>query len=193
VNQAAVEAAVLTLLEATGDPNLARDDLLTETPKRVARAWVEWFAGYTQDPASILAKSFEDISGYDGIVVLRNIPFHSHCEHHLAQIEGRATVAYLPGGEHRRAVGLSKLARLVHCYARRLQIQERMTAQIAGALMEQLNAAGVGVIVQAIHGCMTTRGVRVHGAQMVTSTMLGRFRENAAARAEALALMRIGD
>lgn len=184
-----VEAAVLTLLRATRDPNLDRDDLLEQTPKRVARAWGEWFSGYEEDPAQILAKSFEDVSSYDGIIVLRDIPFFSHCEHHLAQIEGRATVAYLPGGESRRAVGLSKLARLVFCFSRRLQIQERMTAQIAQAVMDHLKAEGCGVVVKAIHGCTTTRGVKIHGAEMVTSSMLGRFRTDAVARSEALALM----
>ena len=184
-----VEAAVTTLLQATGDPNLDRDDLLEQTPKRVARAWGEWFSGYQDDPARILAKSFDDVSGYSGIIVLRDIPFFSHCEHHLAQIEGSATVAYLPGGGSPRAVGLSKLARLVGCFSRRLQIQERMTAQIAKAMIDHLGCEGVGVVVTAVHGCMTTRGVRLHGAEMVTSEMLGRFRGDRAARAEALALM----
>jgi GTP cyclohydrolase I len=165
------EEALRLLLETIGeDPD--REGLL-ETPSRILRSWDEIFQGYRQDPAEILATTFEEVEGYGEIVLLKNIPFHSTCEHHMLPFEGEAHVAYLPGGS---VVGLSKLARLVDCFARRLQIQERMTQQIADALMVHLQARGAAVLVAGTHGCMACRGVRKEGARMVTMAFEGDFR-----------------
>jgi len=165
------EEALRLLLETIGeDPD--REGLL-ETPSRILRSWDEIFQGYRQDPAEILATTFEEVEGYGEIVLLKNIPFHSTCEHHMLPFEGEAHVAYLPGGS---VVGLSKLARLVDCFARRLQIQERMTQQIADALMVHLQARGAAVLVAGTHGCMACRGVRKEGALMVTMAFEGDFR-----------------
>lgn len=179
--RAEVEAAVRTMIRWTGeDPNR---DGLRETPARVTRAFEEFFSGYAQDPADVLKKTFEEIEGYDEMIVLRGIPFESHCEHHMAPIIGKAWVAYIPTG---RVVGISKLARLVEAYARRLQIQEKMTAQIANTIDEVLKPQGVAVVIKAVHHCMTTRGIHKPGTDMVTSRMLGVFRDNALTRQEFL-------
>jgi len=175
------KAAVRTLLRWAGD-DPDREGLL-ETPDRVIRAYGEWFAGYGEDPEAILSKTFEETDGYDEMVILRNIRFESHCEHHLAPIIGRAHVAYLPS---HRVVGISKLARVVEVYAKRLQIQEKMTAQIANTVNEVLAPKGVGVVIEGTHGCMTTRGVHNTGSIMVTSQMIGAFRDNDATRREFL-------
>ncbi|HEU4662189.1 MAG TPA: GTP cyclohydrolase I FolE [Pseudolabrys sp.] len=179
--RAEVEAAVRTMIRWTGE-NPNRDGL-RETPARVTRAFEEFFSGYSQDPTEILKKTFEEIEGYDEMIVLRGIPFESHCEHHMAPIIGKAWVAYIPTG---RVVGISKLARLVEAYARRLQIQEKMTAQIANTIDDVLKPQGVGVIIKAVHHCMTTRGIHKPGTDMVTSRMLGVFRDNALTRQEFL-------
>ncbi len=181
--RAEVEAAFKTIIRWTGD-DPARDGL-KETPARVTRAYEEFFKGYNDDPEAILAKTFEEIEGYDEMVVLRGIRFESHCEHHMAPIIGRAWVAYIPKG---RVVGISKLARVVDAYAKRLQIQEKMTAQIANTIQKVLEPDGVGVIIKAEHHCMTTRGVHKHGTDMVTSRMLGAFRDNGLTRQEFLAM-----
>ena len=178
------EAAIRTLLRWAGD-DPTREGLL-DTPARVVRAYEEWFAGYGTDPVSLLERTFEEVEGYDEIVLLRDIRFESMCEHHMAPIIGRAHVAYLP---HRRVVGISKLARVVEAYARRLQIQEKMTAQIANTINEVLQPRGTAVIIEAGHQCMTTRGVHKTGVTMVTSRMLGAFREDAATRRELLAMV----
>ncbi len=179
-----VERAIHTIIRWTGD-NPDRDGLI-ETPARVARAMEESFAGYGQDPEQILQKTFEEIDGYDEMIVLRGVRFESHCEHHLAPIMGRAWIAYVP---RNRVVGISKLARVVEAFARRLQIQERMTAQIANTINEVLKPEGVGVIVKASHHCMTTRGVHKPGSDLVTSRMLGCFRENPLTRQEFLSMV----
>jgi GTP cyclohydrolase IA len=179
-----VEAAVKTILRWAGeDP--ARDGL-RETPARVTKAFEEWFRGYGEDPEAILNKTFEEIEGYDEMIVLRGIRFESHCEHHMAPIIGRAWVAYIPNG---RVVGISKLARIVDAYAKRLQIQEKMTAQIANTIQEVLHPQGVAVVLKAEHHCMTTRGVHKPGTDMVTSRMLGVFRDNPITRQEFLAMV----
>src|ERR1043165_5875148 len=178
------EEAIRTLIRWAGD-NPAREDL-EATPARVARAYEEWFAGYRDDPKVLLQRTFEEVAGYDEIVVLRDIRFESHCEHHMAPIVGRVHVGYLP---RKRVVGISKLARLVETYAKRLQIQERFTAQIANCIDQVLKPAGVAVVVEATHGCMTTRGVHKHGASLVTSRMLGVFRRQAQTRQEFLAAL----
>jgi GTP cyclohydrolase I len=161
-------------------------DGLRETPTRLVRAYQEYFAGYRQDPEQLLRKTFEETDGYDEMVVLRAIPFQSHCEHHVAPIIGRAWVAYLPD---RRVVGISKLARVVEAYARRLQIQERLTAQIANTIEQVLKPHGVGVVIKASHHCMSSRGVQVHGTDLVTSRMLGCFRDNPMTRQEFLSMV----
>lgn len=158
-------------------------DGLRETPSRLVRAYQEYFAGYRQNPEQILRKTFEETDGYDEMVVLRGIPFESHCEHHVAPIMGRAWVAYVPD---RRVVGISKLARVVEAYARRLQIQERLTAQIANTIDQELKPQGVGVVIKATHDCMSSRGVHVHGTDLITSRMLGCFRDNPMTRQEFL-------
>jgi GTP cyclohydrolase I len=180
------EDAVRILLRWAGD-DPAREGLL-DTPRRVVDAYTDWFSGYRDDPEAILERTFSETEGYDEMVVLTDIRFESHCEHHLAPIIGRAHVAYLPD---RRVVGISKLARLVEIYSRRLQIQEKMTAQIANAIDRVLQPKGSAVIVEAIHHCMTTRGVHKPGVTMVTSRMLGAFRNDAATRREFLAM--VGD
>jgi GTP cyclohydrolase I len=181
--RAEVEAAVRTILRWTGD-NPERGGLI-ETPARVTRALEEFFVGYAQDPSAILEKSFDEIEGYDEMVVLRGVRFESHCEHHMAPILGRAWVAYVPSG---RVVGISKLARVVEIYAKRLQIQERLTAQIANTIDDVLTPRGVGVVIKASHHCMTTRGVHKPDSDLVTSRMLGCFRDNPELRQEFLSM-----
>ncbi|MDA8248334.1 MAG: GTP cyclohydrolase I FolE [Rhodospirillales bacterium] len=181
----AAEAAVRTLLRWAGD-DPAREGL-RDTPARVARAYEELFAGYTVDPVALLARTFAETDGYDEIVLLRDIRLESYCEHHMVPIIGRAHVGYLP---HRRVVGISKLARLVEAYARRLQIQEKLTAQIANTIQDVLQPRGVAVVIEATHQCMTTRGVHKPGATMVTSRMLGAFRDDPTTRREFLAMIR---
>jgi GTP cyclohydrolase I len=183
-SRAEAEAAVATLLRWAGD-NPAREGL-AGTPDRVVRAFEEWFAGYHQDPHEILQRTFSEVEGYDEIVFLKDIRFESHCEHHLAPIIGHAHVAYLPD---KRVVGISKLARLVEVYAKRLTIQEKMTAQIANTLNEVLQPRGVAVVIDAAHQCMTTRGVHKTGVSMMTSRMLGAFRDDATTRREFLAML----
>jgi GTP cyclohydrolase I len=182
-DRAEVEAAIRTVIRWAGD-DPGRDGLI-ETPARVARAFEEFFAGYAQDPVEILQKTFEEIEGYDEMIALRAIRFESHCEHHMAPIVGQAWVAYVPNG---RVVGISKLARVVEVYARRLQIQEKMTAQIANTINDVLKPQGVGVVVKASHHCMTTRGVHKPESDLVTSRMLGCFRDNPATRQEFLSI-----
>ena len=178
------EEAVATLLRWAGD-DPARPGL-RETPGRVVRAFEDYFRGYDQDPVEILDTTFDEIDGYDEVILLRDIEFSSHCEHHLAPITGRAHVAYLPS---RRVVGISKLARLVDTFAKRLQIQERMTAQIADVIQDVLKPQGVAVVIEAVHHCMTTRGVHKPGSSMVTSRLTGRFRTDPATRRELLSLL----
>ena len=160
-------------------------DGLRDTPARMARAYQEYFAGYRQDPEKILQKTFEEMDGYDEMVVLRGIPFQSHCEHHVAPIIGRAWVAYIP---NQRVVGISKLARIVGVYARRLQTQERLTAQIANSIDNILKPQGVGVVIKAVHHCMSSRGIHMQGTDLVTSRMLGTFRDDAMTRQEFLSM-----
>jgi GTP cyclohydrolase I len=179
-----VEAAFRTIIRWTGD-NPDRDGLLN-TPARLARAYEEYFRGYNEDPETILSTTFEETEGYDEMIILRGIRFESHCEHHIAPIIGRAWVAYIPDG---RVVGISKLARIVEVYAKRLQIQEKMTAQIANAINNVLQPQGVGVIIKAEHYCMTARGIMKPGTDLVTSRMLGIFRSNAATRQEFLSMV----
>jgi GTP cyclohydrolase IA len=183
-SRAEAEQAVRTLLRWAGD-DPTREGLLG-TPGRVARAFEEWFAGYERDPVDYLQRTFEEVENYDEMVVLRDIRFESHCEHHLAPIIGRAHIGYLPSG---RVVGISKLARVVELYAKRLQIQEKMTAQIANSIEEVLQPEGVAVVLEATHQCMTTRGVHKSGVTMVTSRMLGAFRDNPSTRREFLTLI----
>ena len=178
------ENAIRTLLRWAGD-DPTREGLL-ETPSRVVRAWEEWCCGYDKDPEDYLRRTFEEVEGYDEMVTLKNITFESHCEHHLAAITGRVHIAYLPD---RRVVGISKLARIVDIYAKRLQIQEKMTAQIANAIQDVLEPKGVAVVIEAEHGCMTTRGVHKPETQMVTSRMLGAFRDDSATRREFLSTL----
>ncbi len=179
-----VEAAYRTVLCWVGeDPSR---DGLKETPARMVRALDEFFSGYAQDPVEILQKTFEEIEGYDEMIVLRGVRFESHCEHHMAPIVGQAWVAYVPNG---RVVGISKLARIVDVYAKRLQIQEKLTAQIANTIDEVLKPQGVGVIIKASHHCMTTRGIHKDGTDLVTSRMLGCFRDNSITRQEFLKMV----
>ncbi|HUZ91748.1 MAG TPA: GTP cyclohydrolase I FolE [Methylocella sp.] len=182
-DRADVEAAFRTIIRWTGD-DPEREGLI-ETPSRVARAFEEFFVGYAQDPVEFLQKTFEEIEGYDEMIVLRGIRFESHCEHHMAPIIGQAWVAYVPSG---RVVGISKLARVVEVYAKRLQIQEKMTAQIANSINDVLKPQGVAVIIKASHHCMTTRGVHKPGTDLVTSCMLGCFRDNPLTRQEFLSM-----
>ncbi len=179
--RADVEAACRTIIRWTGD-DLERDGLI-ETPARIARTFEEFFAGYSQEPAAILQKTFEEIEGYDEMIVLRGIRFESHCEHHIAPIIGQAGVAYVPSG---RVDGISKLGRVVEVYAKRLQIQEKMTAQIANTINDVLKPQYVGVIIKAKYYCMTTRGVHKPDTDLVTSRMLGCFRDNPLTRQEFL-------
>jgi GTP cyclohydrolase IA len=176
--------AVETLLRWAGD-DPSREGL-EGTPERVVKAFEEFFEGYAVDPLDLLERTFEEVEGYDEMVLLRDIRFESHCEHHMAPIIGRAHVAYMPDN---RVVGISKLARVVDAYARRLQIQEKMTAQIANTIDQVLNPKGVAVVIEATHHCMTTRGVHKPGTSMVTSRMLGMFRTNASTRREFLSLV----
>ena len=179
-----VEEAVRTLIRWAGD-DPGREGLL-DTPARVARAWKEYAKGYEDDPAYHLSRTFDEVGGYDEIVLLKDIPFQSHCEHHLAPIIGKASIAYLP---RNRVVGISKLARVLHGYARRLQVQERLTAQVADCIWEHLEPQGVAVVVEASHACMTARGVNTPGVMMTTSRMMGTFRSDERSRREVLALM----
>ena len=181
VTREAAEEAVRTLLRWAGD-DPAREGL-RDTPSRVASAYREWFAGYATDPAEYLRRTFQEVGGYDEMIVLRDIAFESHCEHHMAPIIGRVHIGYLPS---EKVVGISKLARVVEGYARRFQVQEKLTAQIAGCIDEVLRPRGVGVVVDATHQCMTTRGVHKRGVSMITSRMTGTFREDARTRAEFL-------
>ncbi len=178
------EAAVRTLLRWTGD-DPDREGLI-DTPARVVRAYEEFFAGYETDPVELLARSFEETDGYDEMVVLRDIRLESHCEHHMVPIIGRAHIAYLPAG---RVVGISKLARVLEVYAKRLQIQEKPTAQVANCINDVLKPKGVAVVIEAAHQCMTTRGIHKPGVSMVTSRMLGAFRDDASTRREFLAMI----
>jgi len=181
VSREQAEDAIRVLLRWAGeDPN--REGLL-DTPKRVVKAYGDWFSGYQEEPREFLARTFEEVAGYDEMIVLRDIEFESHCEHHMAPIIGRAHVGYLPAG---KVVGISKLARVVETYARRFQVQEKMTAQIARCIQDVLQPIGVAVVVEAKHQCMTTRGVHKTGVSMVTSKMLGSFRTDPMTRAEFL-------
>ena len=179
-----VQDAVRTLIKWAGD-DPDREGLL-DTPARVARAWREYASGYGEDPSHHLSRTFEEVGGYDEIVLLKDIPFQSHCEHHLAPIIGKASIAYLPA---ERVVGISKLARVLHGFARRLQVQERLTAQVADCVWEHLKPQGVAVVIEASHACMTARGVHTPGVVMTTSRMMGVFREDERSRREVLALM----
>ena len=183
-SRAEAEAAVRTLIEWAGDD--PDREGLAGTPGRVARAYEEFFAGYNEDPVALLSTTFEETAAYDEIIVLRDIRIESHCEHHLVPIIGKAHIGYLPAG---RVVGISKLARLVEVFAKRMQIQEALTAQIADAIQEVLKPRGVGVFIEAAHQCMTTRGVRKPGVSMATSRMLGAFRDDPATRREFLAMI----
>ena len=188
VSQASAEDAVRTLLRWAGeDPK--REGLL-DTPKRVVEAYRDWFSGYSVDPKEYLRRTFEEMAGYDEMIVLRDIEFESHCEHHMAPIIGRAHVGYLPTG---KVVGISKLARVVDVFARRFQVQEKMTAEIARCIDEVLQPRGVGVVIEAAHECMTTRGVHKRGVSMITSKMLGTFRTDARTRSEFLTFIDIRD
>ncbi len=179
-----VQEAIRTLIRWSGeDPT--REGLL-ETPKRVARAWREYCEGYAEDPAYHLSRIFHEVGGYDEIVLLKDIPFQSHCEHHMAPIIGKAHIAYLPQDY---VVGISKLARVLEAFARRLQVQERLTAQVADCIWENLKPLGVAVVIDATHGCMTGRGVRTHGTTMRTSRMMGAFKRDKKSREEVLRLM----
>jgi GTP cyclohydrolase I len=186
VSRRKAEEAVRTLLQWAGeDP---RREGLRDTPQRVVDAYGDWFSGYRIDPAAYLRRTFEEVGGYDEMVVLRDISFESHCEHHMAPIIGRVHVGYLP---NEKVVGISKLARVVDGYARRFQVQEKLTAQVADCIAEVLKPRGVGVVVDAVHQCMTTRGVHKRGVSMVTSRMLGTFRSDARTRGEFLSFIGI--
>ncbi len=182
-----VLAAVKTLISWAGD-DPTREGLV-DTPGRVARAYREYFKGYGEDPLTHLLRTFEEVGGYDEIVLLRDIPFQSHCEHHMAPIIGKVHIAYLP---RNRVVGISKLARVALGYARRLQVQERLTAEIADAIQQGLDPRGVAVVVEASHACMAARGVLTPGVTMTTSRMMGVFRDDERSRREVLALMKLG-
>ena len=179
-----VAEAVRTLIRWAGD-DPEREGLL-DTPARVARAWREYAAGYAEDPAVHLSRTFHEVGGYDEIVLLKDIPFQSHCEHHLAPIIGKASIAYLPRD---KVVGISKLARVLHGFARRLQVQERLTAEVADCICEHLEPKGVAVVIEASHACMSARGVNTPGVMMTTSRMMGIFRSDERSRREVLALM----
>ncbi len=186
--QAQAEDAVRTLLAWAGeDPT--REGLL-DTPRRVVEAYGDWYSGYGEDPREFLERTFKEVAGYDEMIVLRDIEFESHCEHHMAPIIGRAHVGYLPDG---KVVGISKLARVVETYARRFQVQEKMTAQIAKCIQDVLQPLGVGVVVEGAHECMTTRGIHKRGVSMVTSKMLGSFRDDARTRAEFLRFIEVNN
>jgi GTP cyclohydrolase I len=185
VTQSEAEAAVRTLIEWAGD-DPDREGLL-DTPGRVARSYRELFAGYETDPRAYMERTFEEVGGYDELVVLRDIPVISFCEHHMLPVKGRAHVGYLPT---HRVVGISKLARVVHGFARRLQIQEKLTAEIAGAIQDVLQPKGVGVVIEAEHSCMTLRGVNTPGSSLTTSHLIGVIRDDARTRQEFLRLAR---
>ena len=179
-----VQDAIRTLISWAGD-DPSREGLL-DTPARVARAWKEYCQGYQDDPAIHLARQFEEVGGYDEVVLLKDIPFQSHCEHHMAPITGKAAIAYMPRD---KVVGISKLARVLHGYAQRLQIQERLTAEVAQCIWDNLQPHGVAVVIEAQHGCMTGRGVKTPGVGMVTSRLMGCFLEDHRSRKEVLSLM----
>jgi GTP cyclohydrolase I len=179
-----VQEAVRTLLRWAGDD--PKREGLVDTPKRVARAWKEYCEGYGENPAMHLARTFEEVGGYDELVLLKDIPFHSHCEHHMAPIIGKASIAYMPTD---KVVGISKLARVLHGYARRLQVQERLTAEVAECIWDNLKPHGVAVVIEASHSCMTARGVRTPGVGMITSRLFGCFLEDARSRKEVMSLM----
>jgi GTP cyclohydrolase IA len=179
-----VADAIRTLIRWAGD-DPEREGLL-DTPKRVGRAWKEYCQGYGEDPAVHLSRTFEEVGGYDDVVLLKDIPFQSHCEHHMAPIIGKASIAYLPTD---RVVGISKLARVLQGFARRLQVQERLTAQVADCIWDNLQPQGVAVVIEANHACMSARGVRTPGVAMTTSRMMGVFRDDERSRREVLALM----
>ncbi len=179
-----IQDSIRNLIRWAGDD--PEREGLVDTPQRVARAWREYCEGYDEDPGVHLSRTFDEVGGYDEIVLLKDIPFQSHCEHHMAPITGTASIAYLPAN---RVVGISKLARVLHGYARRLQVQERLTAQVAQSIWDNLKPQGVAVVIEAQHGCMTGRGVKTHGVGMVTSRMLGSFLDNADSRKEVLSLM----
>ena len=188
VDQTTAEEAVRVLLRWAGeDPGR---EGLRDTPRRVVSAYRDWYSGYGIDPREYLRRTFEETAGYDEMVVLRDIEFESHCEHHMAPIIGRAHVGYLPTN---KVVGISKLARVVDAYARRFQVQEKMTAEIAGCINTVLRPRGVGVVIEAVHECMTTRGVHKRGVSMITSNMLGTFRSDARTRSEFLTFIEIRD
>jgi GTP cyclohydrolase I len=179
-----VQDAIRTLIRWSGDD--PQREGLVDTPARVARAWREYCQGYDEDPAQHLGRQFREVGGYDEVVLLKDIPFQSHCEHHMAPIIGKAHIAYLPSN---RVVGISKLARVLHAYARRLQVQERLTAEVANCIWDHLKPLGVAVVIEASHACMTARGVRTPGVAMTTSRMMGLFRDDDRSRKEVLALM----
>jgi GTP cyclohydrolase IA len=179
-----VQEAIRTLIRWSGD-DPEREGLL-DTPARVGRAWREYCQGYGEDPAIHLARQFEEVGGYNELVLLKDIPFQSHCEHHMAPITGKASIAYMPKD---RVVGISKLARVLNGYAQRLQIQERLTAEVASCIWENLKPHGVAVVIEAQHGCMTGRGVRTPGVAMVTSRLLGCFLDDPRSRKEVMSLM----
>jgi len=179
-----VQEAIRTLIRWSGD-DPTREGLI-DTPRRVARAWREYCQGYADDPSVHLSRIFEEVGGYNEVVLLKDIPFQSHCEHHMAPIIGKAAIAYLP---RNHVVGISKLARVLHGFARRLQIQERLTAEVAQCIWDNLKPMGVAVVIEASHACMTARGVRTPGVGMVTSRMMGTFLEDERSRKEVLSLM----
>ncbi len=179
-----IQDAVRTLIRWAGD-DPEREGLI-DTPQRVARAWREYCQGYGEDPSHHLSRTFEEVGGYDEVVLLKDIPFQSHCEHHMAPIIGKASIAYLPND---RVVGISKLARVLHGFARRLQVQERLTAEVADCIWEHLHPQGVAVVIEASHACMTARGVRTPGVGMTTSRVMGCFRDDERSRKEVLSLM----
>jgi GTP cyclohydrolase IA len=179
-----VQEAIRTLIRWSGD-DPSREGLL-DTPARVARAWKEYCSGYTADPAIHLGRVFEEVGGYNELVLLKDIPFQSHCEHHMAPIIGKASIAYMPTD---RVVGISKLARVLAGYAQRLQVQERLTAEVANCIWDNLKPQGVAVVIEAQHGCMTGRGVRTPGVSMITSRLMGCFLDNDSSRKEVLSLM----
>jgi len=179
-----VQEAIRTLIRWAGD-DPQREGLI-DTPARVARAWLEYCQGYAEDPAVHLSRQFEEVGGYNELVLLKDIPFQSHCEHHMAPIIGKAAIAYMPRD---RVVGISKLARVLHGYASRLQIQERLTAEVAQCIWDNLNPHAVAVVIEAQHGCMTGRGVRTPGVGMVTSRVMGTFLSDPRSRKEVLSLM----
>ena len=187
VSRQQAEDAVRTLLRWSGD-DPEREGLL-DTPKRVAKAYEDWFSGYSLDPDDYMARTFEEVGGYDEMIVLRDIDYESHCEHHMAPIIGKVHIGYLPNG---KVVGISKLARVVEAYARRFQVQEKMTAQIANCIQRALHPRGEGVVVEGAHECMTTRGIHKRGVSMVTSKMLGGFRDDARTRSEFLRFIDVG-